>query len=252
MCNNVRVGEIEMKEIITDRFVINFQEGLEEFVDASLNVVEKQMPLLEKLFQLDAFEVGKLKASFFIERKDFVEYIKSISNGETPPEWATGCFYNGEIQTLLNINNEESLKSQVHTLAHEMTHLYIDKLVYEKYDIDRVRWFDESYALYIDGRLKNRTKEQLRNMCERLKDVGKFDLNILNDINKVKTKDYNGYDMFLVVGKYIFENNLAVEYLDLIKTRPNEIRKVGREILTKSIEYTLEDNNSWREEWFCQ
>lgn len=232
-----------MKKVVTDKFIINFQEGLEEFVDTSLKVVGKQMPLLENLFLLEVAEVQKLKASFFTERKEFVEYIKSISGGDTPPEWATGCFYNGEIQTLLNVNDEEDVKYQVHTLIHEMAHLYIQKLVYEKYGIDRIRWFDESYASYIDGHIKNITREQLRIICEQLKQVGKFDLNVLNDINKVKTREYNGYDMFLVVGKYIFENNLAKYYMELLKTKPEEIRKVGREILTKSIKYTLENSS---------
>ena len=229
-----------MKKTVTDKFIINFQEGLEEFVDISLKVVEKQMPLLENLFLSEVAKVGKLKASFFTERKEFVEYIKSVSNGRTPPEWATGCFYNGEIQTLIDITNHEDLKYKVHTLTHEMTHLYIQKNIYEKYNIDRIRWFDESYASYIDGHIKNRTKEQLKNKCNKLKDIGEFDLNILNDINRVKTKDYDGYDMFLIVGKYIFENDLSKKYLVLIKTKPEEIRKVGREILTKSIKYTLE------------
>ena len=230
-----------MKEVITNRFVINFQEGLEEFVDASLQIVEKQISLLESMFQLEVSEVGKLKVSFFTKRTKFVEYIKDILNGKVPPEWATGCFYNGEIQTLLNINDEEDVKYKVHTLTHEMAHLYIEKLVYEKYNIDRIRWFDESYASYIDGHIKNRTKEQLRNICKQLKDIGEFDLNLLDDINKIKTKDYDGYDMFLIVGKYIFENKLTKDYLEILKTHPEEIRKVGKEILSKAIKYTWEN-----------
>ena len=230
-----------MKEIITDRFVINFQEGLEDFVANSLNIVELKMPILKDLFGKDAEFVGKLKASFFTERKDFVEYIKSISNGKTPPEWATGCFYNGEIQTLLNMKNEEDMKYKIHTLTHEMTHLYIQKLVYEKYKIDRIRWFDESYASFVDGHICNRTKEELQNICEQLKLLGHFDLNILDNINKVKTNEYDGYDMFLIVGKYIFENDLSKKYLDLIKTKPEELRKEGRSILEKSIQYVLKN-----------
>ena len=54
-----------MKEIITDRFVINFQEGLEDFVANSLKIVELKMPILNDLFGEDAEFVGKLKASFF-------------------------------------------------------------------------------------------------------------------------------------------------------------------------------------------
>ena len=230
-----------MKEIITDRFAINFQKGLEDFVANSLNIAELKMPILNDLFGENAEFVGKLKASFFTERKDFVEYIKSISNGKTPPEWATGCFYNGEIQTLLNMKNKEDMKYKIHTLTHEMTHLYIQKLVYEKHRIDRIRWFDESYASFVDGHICNRTKEELQSICEQLKLLGHFDLNILDNINKVRTKEYDGYDMFLIVGKYIFENDLSKKYLDLIKTEPEELRKEGRSILGKSIQYVLKN-----------
>lgn len=230
-----------MKKVVTDRFEIIFQDGLENFIQNSLNIVELQMPMLKILFEEEMDCIGKLKASFFTERKEFVGYIKSISGGDIPPDWATGCFYNGEIQTLLNIDDEEDVKVKPHTLTHEMVHLYIQKLVYEKFDIGRIRWFDESYASFIDGQICNRTKEKLQIICEQLKLLGQFDLNILDDINKVKTKEYDGYDMFLIVGKYIFENGLSKKYLDLIKTKPEEIRKVGREILTKSIKYTLEN-----------
>ncbi|MBE5745957.1 MAG: hypothetical protein E7359_01535 [Clostridiales bacterium] len=228
-----------MKELVTDRFVINFQEGLEGFIKNSLKIVEQQMPLLEKLFLSEVTEVEKLKASFFITRKDFVEYIKSISNGRTPPEWATGCFYNGEIQTLLNINNEEDMKYKIYTLTHEMVHLYIQKLVYEKYKIDRIRWFDESYASYIGGHIKNMTKQKLQTICEQLKTFSQFDLNILDDIKKVRTTEYDGYNMFLVIGKYLFENNLDKDYIELLKINPEEIRKEGKSILKKAIEYVL-------------
>ena len=230
-----------MKEIITDWCAINFQAGLEDFVANSLNIVELKMPILNDLFGENAEFVEKLKASFFTERKDFVEYIKSISNGKTPPEWATGCFYNGEIQTLLNMKNKEDMKYKIHTLTHEMTHLYIQKLVYEKYRIDRIRWFDESYASFVDGHICNRAKEELQSICEQLKLLGHFDLNILDNINKVRTKEYDGYDMFLIVGKYIFENDLSKKYLDLIKTETEELRKEGRSILGKSIQYVLKN-----------
>jgi len=228
-----------MIEIITDRFIINFQNGLEEFVSNSLKVVEKQMPILRSLFLLEVENFKKIEASFFTERSEFVGYIKSISNGDIPPKWATGCFYNEGIQTLININDEEDVKYKTHTLMHEMVHLYIQKLVYEKSGVERVRWFDESYASYIDGYIKNITSNQLKNICEKLIGIGEFDLNILDDINKVKTKEYDGYDMFLIVGKYIFENNLAKHYLELLKTKPSEIRKVGKTILEKSINYIL-------------
>lgn len=228
-----------MKEIIGEKFIINFQEGLDEFVKDSLCVVEERFEVLKNLFSNESESVGKMKASFFTERENFVEYIKSVSNGAIPPEWATGCFYNGEIQTLINLNDEKDVQYKVHTLMHEMVHLYIQELVYSKHSIDRITWFDESCASYIDGHMNNMTKDQISKICEQLKNVGEFDLNILDDINKIKTNEYDGYDMFLIVGKYIFENNLAQKYVDAIKTSPEEIREIGKEILAKSIKYAL-------------
>lgn len=225
------------KQVVTDKFVINFQEGLEDFVNKSLIVVEEQMPILRNLFFAEFDKIQKLKASFFTQREDFVEYIKSVSNGKTPPEWATGCFYNGEIQTLLNTNNKVDIKHKTHTLMHEMTHLYIKKFIYEKYNIQRIRWFDESCACYIDGRLNVMAKEQLNAICEQLSIIQKFDLNILDDINKLNTQQFDAYNMFLIVGKYIFENNLANSYLDLLKTNPEKIRNIGSTILESAIEY---------------
>ena len=32
-----------------------------------------------------------------------------------------------------------------------MVHLHFDTLIYQKHKLDRVRWFDESYALFLDG-----------------------------------------------------------------------------------------------------
>jgi len=42
-----------------------------------------------------------------------------------------------------------------------------------------------------------------------------------------------------VIGKYLFENNLDKDYIELLKINPEEIRKEGKSILKKAIEYVL-------------
>ena len=86
-----------MKELTTRHLVLHYQDGLENFVKDSLNIVETKLPFIKELFKNDDIDNFQLKASFFTKRNEFEMYIKSISGGHTPPPWATGCFYNGEI-----------------------------------------------------------------------------------------------------------------------------------------------------------
>lgn len=231
-----------MKKHEGENFVINYQEGLQDFVLDSLKIWNERKSLLSDLFGCIIPE--KIKASFFVERAKFEEYIKEISNGQTPPSWATGCFYNGEIQTLIDINNPKNYQAKAQTLLHEMVHLHFDRLIYQKHRLDRVRWFDESYALYLDGTSENASQKMLFEICDRLRPIQDFNLNTLNDIKKVKTKTYDAYDIFMIVGRFIFENHLEKQYLALLTSSPNEIKKIGKVILSSALEY-FATKKSW-------
>ena len=111
------------------------------------------------------------------------------------------------------------------------------KLVYQKYKIKRVTWFDESYAVFVDGRIKNMKLEDLYNLSQKLKPLQNIDMNILNNEDKIVTKEYNGYDMFLIVGKYIFDNHLQKEYIQKLINNRDDMIEIGKTILSKAIEY---------------
>lgn len=224
-----------MKNITTKDYIINYEPELEDFVRKTLSHAEKKKIEFYKIFNCKENDINVLKASFFVNREDFVNYIKSISNGDTPPIWATGCFYNGEIQVLVNINNPEI---KMHTLAHETMHLFFDKTIYEKYNIDRVNWLDESFAVYLDGNSDDISNNELLRIINYLDKIADgFDMAILADYNKVKTKEYNGYDMFNIIGKYIFETKQEQKYLELIKKDRNEVLKIGKYILKEAINH---------------
>ena len=224
-----------MKNITTKDYVINYEPELDEFVRKTLSHAEKKKIEFYKIFNCKETDINTLKASFFVNREDFVNYIKSISNGDTPPSWATGCFYNGEIQVLVNINNPEI---KMHTLAHETMHLFFDKTIYEKYNIDRVNWLDESFAVYLDGNPDDISNNELLKIIDYLGKIAEgFDIAILADYSKVKTKEYNGYDMFNIIGKYIFETKQEQKYLELIKKNRNEVLRIGKYILKEAIDY---------------
>ena len=79
---------------------------------------------------------------------------------------------------------------------------------------------------------------KLKNICKNIK-VEDFDVNILDDIKKVKSEKYNGYDMFKVIGYYIFNQHIEKEMLETLKTDVEKIRLVGKNILKKSIDMIL-------------
>ena len=100
-----------------------------------------------------------------------------------------------------------------------------------------MRWLDESFAGFLDGHNDNISVTELSSLFEKLSPLKDFDVNILDDIKKVRTTSYNGYDMFTLVGIYIFENHLEKQYLSLLKTSPRDIRKLGKEIMSSALDY---------------
>ncbi len=227
-----------MKQIKTKDFIIDYDENLQVFIEETVKHAEEKKKEFYKIFDCKESDIDILHASFFINREDFVEHIKSISNGQTPPSWATGCFYNGEIQVLVDLKNPEI---KMNTLAHETIHLFFDKTIYEKFKIERVNWLDESFAVYLDGQPDDISNEELARMIEYLSKISNgFDMRVLEDYNKVKTKDYNGYDMFNLIGKYIFETKQEQKFLELIKKDRNQVLEIGKHILQDSIDYFKE------------
>lgn len=227
-----------MKTYVCEDFEIQYQEVLEELVKKSVEIYNNRIEYIKKLFSSSSKEIGKIKAIFFTNREDFVNYIKTVSNGQTPPNWATGCFYNGEIQQLIEEKNEAEILTKAHILLHETIHLYIQKSIYEKYNIKRIIWFDESLAGFLDGHIANRSKSNLEKIVKKLITISKnFDMNILNDWDKMFTKEYNAYEIFMLVGKYIVENNLDSDYVELIKINPAKIKEIGKTVLHHAIEY---------------
>ncbi|MBQ9795337.1 MAG: hypothetical protein IJW36_00040 [Clostridia bacterium] len=229
-----------MKQLITKNFIINHDENLQKFVEKTVKHAEDKKTEFYKIFKCKENEIDVLHASFFINREEFVEYIKSISNGQIPPSWATGCFYNGEIQVLVDLKNPEI---KMNTLAHETMHLFFDKTIYQRYNIERVNWLDESFAVYLDGEPNDLSNEELKRIVEYLSKIAEgFDMKILEDYNKVKTEEYNGYDMFNIIGKYIFETKQEQFFLELIKNDRNKVVEIGKHILQDAIDYLKNKN----------
>ncbi len=228
-----------MKKIENADYLVHFPKEIERIVKNGVDYAIKKKQEYCKVFDCNMADIPQLKASIFTKREDFVNYIKQISNGHQPPEWATGCFYNGEIQIYADANDVVELNWRMGNLAHETVHLMFNKLIYDKLKIQRIVWLDESFANYLDGVSLAWNGDSWEKLVERLLPYKNFDVNKLNNSKKIITSKYNGYDMFHIIGKYIFENNLQKEFLEKIKTNRKEIIAQGKTILATAIDWFL-------------
>ncbi|MBP3619989.1 MAG: hypothetical protein J6J24_04965 [Clostridia bacterium] len=219
---------------------IKFDSALCECVEKAVLNFNFGIGRVQSLLGCSAQEIGKVKASFFTKREEFISYIKTkmAPCDELPPDWATGCFYGGESQILINPADEEDVSRRKYTLLHEAIHLYVQKAIYEKFDVERIVWFDEAIAGFLDKHSEKYTQQEWKNLAIKLKPVAKgFDMNKLNDFSIVKTSEYDGYDMFLLIGKFMIGTNLIKDFLETIKSNPDKIREEGLTILQKAVEY---------------
>lgn len=221
--------------IENDFFEILIQDSIKEYGNEVIKYSTDKLKEFLCFFKVKSYG-SKIKSSFFTSREDFFNRIKELAPEANPPGWAQGCFYGGETQILLNPQN---IYNRFCTLSHESFHLLFQKFVYEKNNMDRIVWLDESLAGNFDG-----TTEKLIGNGEFLKTI--LDLKKNQKLPKmdelefskgnIKTKDYNGYDLFKVVGRYLIETKSTDELLNYINNK-SKIVSDGPVILEASIEY---------------
>lgn len=113
-----------MKKYITitnDYYEILIPSSLKTFGEEVLNYSTDKLKEFLSFFKEESYN-KKIKGAFLVSRADFIARIKEVAdtNSSLPPQWATGCFYGGETQVLLNENNPYE---RFNTLAHESFHL---------------------------------------------------------------------------------------------------------------------------------
>ena len=232
-----------MKNYITitnEYFEILIPLSLKEYGEEVLNYSTDKVKEFLSFFREQNCE--KIKGAFLINHDDFINRMKEISapNSPLPPEWATGCFYGGETQILLN---ENSPYENFNTLAHESFHLLFSKFVYKKNNIERIVWLDESLANNFDGSTDKLIKDgTFKNIIIKL--INNNKLPNMNELSFSKgniiTKEYNGYDLFKVVGRYLIETRS--DLLDYINNKERIIND-GKKILEESLDYFISKYN---------
>lgn len=230
-----------MKNYITitnDYFLILIPAALKNYGEEVLNYSTDKLKEFLSFFKEQSYE--KIKGAFLTNHDDFIARIKEVSapNSSLPPKWATGCFYGGETQILLDENNPYE---RFNILAHESFHLLFSKFVYEKNNIDRIVWLDESLASNFDGSIEKLIKANtFKNIIIKLMNNNK--LPKMNELSiskgNIVTKEYNGYDLFKVVGRYLIETKTKDDLLNYINDKEKVIND-GEKILEESLNYFI-------------
>lgn len=181
----------------------------------------------------------KIKGYYATTREDYVNRVHLHEPKHTPPKWAGGGYYGDEAIILLT---PDTLNKRFATLAHESFHLLFTKFVYEKNGFDRIAWLDESLANNLDGRMEYRIRTgYFEKIIFDLKE--KINLPKMNDLDFKKgniiTKNYDGYQLFIIVGRYLLETMSDDEMFDFINDDV-KIKEAGETILEDSINYFIE------------
>lgn len=224
---NYKTLKNEYYEII---FPNKYEEDIKKILEYSTN------KLIGNLNFFNQVSYGQIiRASFFDEKDAFFSRIHELDKNATPPDWAKGCFYGGENQILFEENN---IKIRFYTLAHETCHLLFSKFIYNNYK-NRVVWLDESFAANFSGEVERelgngmfieKVKKYLN--CNSLPNMNEISF----ENNNIKTNQYDAYDFFHIIGRYLLEIHSSEELLNFYKDEEN-VLKLGKNILSESLLY---------------
>lgn len=223
-----------MEILRNDYYEICYPKEYKDTIEDILNYSTNKLIDNLKFFDKESYE-KIIKASFFDDRESFIARIHELDENANPPEWATGCFYGEENQILLDKDN---IRSKFLTLAHETCHLLFSKFIYNNYN-NRIVWLDESFAANFSGEVDRELENgRFIELIKKYMDCN--NLPIMNDIsfknNNIKTKDYNAYDLFHIVGRYLIDNYSKEELLKLYKDQ-EKVLILGNNILNESLLY---------------
>ena len=225
---------IDYKVLKNEYYEIIFPNNYEEYIKEILEYSTTK--LIDNLNFFNIVSYGQvICASFFDKNDEFFSRIHELDKTATPPDWAKGCFYGGENQILFEKGN---IKIRFYTLAHESCHLLFSKFIYNNYK-NRVVWLDESFAANFSGEVDKELKNG--KFIETVKKYLNYSsLPNMNEIsfknNNIKTNEYNAYDFFHIVGRYLSEIYSREELLNFYKDE-ERVLKLGENILSESLLY---------------
>ena len=178
---------MEKIQMDTEEFILYSPDSLKYITDNMFSILNNAIAFYKKLFDIVSFR--KIQINYFKSLEKFREYIHSLrGERKSLPEYATGTFDNGMINTFIkpNLLVGSPLYSKTLYLAnHELFHIMYQELIRERKNLKRIVWFDEGMAQLFSGENnKLLNEDNFVNWFKYLidtKKVEEYGLNVLNE-----------------------------------------------------------------------
>ena len=218
------------KQFENDNFVLYSPDSLKYITNDLEEILDKVLNKYKDLFSIDNFR--KVQINYFDNIKDFRNYIYELrGENKSLPEYATGTYDNGMINAYIepDIDEESSLYIKRKYLAsHELFHIMYQELGWDKYDFNRITWFDEGMAQLFSGEVNvddSFIKESLINVDNNI------NLNDLSSLNGFNDKEYR---LSVIAVKYIYDK-IGIDSFKKLMFNEDEIINYGESLINKII-----------------
>lgn len=225
---------MEKIQFDNDNFILYAPDSLYKVTDGLEDILNNSFEFYKKLFEVDNFR--KIQINYFDEIDKFRDYIYSLrGERDSLPEYAKETFDQGMINMYFApfINEDNSnFNYYRHCASHELFHIMYQELVWEKFGIKRIVWFDEGMAQLFSGEY-NFKDSSYDEFLQDVKDNTKKIPN-LNDIlhgESFNNDNYNGYLLSLIAVKYIYDK-LGFDGFRKLMYNEDRIIKYGETILS--------------------
>lgn len=226
---------VELLNYSTEDFDIGFSQGLDNFVCEVTEIATKRKQILNKVFGVDGFP--QVRCEMIEGQERYLNFVKE-KYGENLPAWSVGAFAGGNIQMSID---KRHLDWARFTLSHELTHLYIDKYIYQKYNLPRLKWWDETFAYWLERPLDEARVEQAKRLANENAYRKNSDMNILAFDSKSEDEN-QAVGLYKLIGFYVFTTHQEQKFLDIIGKDYSQVQEIGKTILEKSVDYVQNNN----------
>lgn len=233
----------EKKQIDTSSYILYAPDTLKEISTKMIENLNNKLPELLKIFNLKQFR--KIQINLFDDNDRFRNFIYEIrGENKSLPLYAKGTYDQGMINAYVDNNiviNSEKYIKKICMCTHELFHILYLEIMLNNDLSKRVTWFDEGMALYISGERDNlKPLDKFNDYCTKVITETKEipNLNNLKHGSTFVNEKYNAYDLSYIAVRYLFDT-MSNEEITLLLKSPEEVKKIGENIVKKAFKYYL-------------
>ena len=224
---------MEEKQFENNNFILYSPDSLNYITNDLEIILNNTLEFYKSIFNVNGFR--KVQIHYFDDINIFRNYVYELrGEKDSLPEYAKGVFDNGMIIAYIEPNIIEGTPlfiKRKYLASHELFHIMYQELGWEKYNFNRVTWFDEGMAQLFSGETTFEIDENY------IKDfLSHIDSNYnLNDLSHGNSFNSFGYEISLIAVKYIYDK-LGIDKFKELLYNEQEIYRYGETIIQEIID----------------